>query len=259
MDARVAGQIEAPASWPHPAVRLVVPVLDEAAALPGLLAELDGLGLLGLTLFVDNGSRDGGQRLVREAGAALLHEPRRGYGYPCLTGARAAMRHGARVVVFMEADGTDDPAEAHDLARPILEGVADLVIGSRHDAVRRVESDMPLHQRLGNDWLSLSLALLFGLQLSDDGPFRAVRADLLARLRLEERGYAFPTEMAVKAHLVGARIMTRETSYRQRAGRSKIGGTWRGSALAVRDITWSLVRLRLAGFELEPATPARRQ
>jgi glycosyltransferase involved in cell wall biosynthesis len=232
---------------------MVVPVLDEAEALPALLAELAALGLLGLTLFVDNGSRDGGPELIRAAGGEVLHEPRRGYAYPCLTGSRVAAARGATVVVFMEADGTDDPAEARDLARPILDGAADLVIGSRRGAVRGAASGrMPLHQRLGNEWLAGSLALLFGLRLSDDGPFRAVRTDLLERLRLEELAYAFPTEMAVKAHLVGARIMTRETSYRQRAGRSKIGGTWLGSARAVRDIAWCLLGLRLCGFRLEP-------
>jgi hypothetical protein len=106
---------------------------------------------------------------------------------------------------------------------------------------------MPLHQRLGNDWLAFALWLLFGLRLSDDGPFRAVRLDLLEALRPEERAYAFPTEMAVKARLAGARIAVRHTRYRPRAGRSKIGGTWRGSAAAVRDISWCLVRLALLG------------
>jgi hypothetical protein len=107
---------------------------------------------------------------------------------------------------------------------------------------------MPLHQRLGNDGLALFLRLLFGLRVTDDGPFRAVRVDLLERLRLEERAYAFPTEMVVKAHLAGARIAVRETRYRPRAGRSKIAGTARGTIGAVRDITWCLVRLRLLGF-----------
>ena len=109
---------------------------------------------------------------------------------------------------------------------------------------------MPLHQRLGNDWLAFGLFVLFGLRLSDDGPFRAVRLDLLERLRLEERAYAFPTEMVVKARLVGARIVVRDTRYRPRAGRSKIAGTWRGTLGAVRDIVWCLLRLRLFGFRL---------
>ncbi len=227
----------------------MVPVLDEAEALPALLAELSALGLLRRTVFVDNGSADGGPELIRAAGAKLLREPRRGYGYPCLTGARAAAAAGARAVVFMEADGTDDPAQTRYLVEPVLAGVADLVIGSRRRAVRGAATGrMPLHQRAGNDWLALNLRLFFGLRLSDDGPFRAIRTDLLETLRLEERAYAFPTEMAVKARLTGARIAIRDTRYRSRAGASKIAGTWRGSALAVRDIFWCLLRLRLLGF-----------
>ena len=155
----------------------------------------------------------------------LLHEARRGYGYPCLAGARAAAARGARAVVFMEADGTDDPAQVRHLVGPVLAGVADLVVGSRRQAVHgAADGHMPLHQRLGNDWLAFSLFVWFGLRLSDDGPFRAVRLDLLERLRLEERAYAFPTEMLVKARLVGARIAVRDTRYRPRAGRSKIAG-----------------------------------
>ena len=176
-------------------------------------------------------------------------EPRRGYGYPCLTGARAAAAAGAEAVVFMEGDGTDDPAQARYLSGPVLAGAADLVIGSRRRAVRGASAGrMPLHQRLGNDWLAFSLWLFFGMRLSDDGPYRAVRVDLLERLELEERAYAFPTEMAVKARLMDARIAMRNTRYRRRAGPSKIAGTWRGSALAVRDIFWCLLRLGLFGF-----------
>jgi glycosyltransferase involved in cell wall biosynthesis len=228
---------------------IVVPMLDEAEALPALLAELRDLGLIGSTIFVDNGSRDGGPGLVRAAGAELLREPRRGYGYPCLTGARAAAARGARAVVFMEADGTDDPAQVPALVGPVLAGVADLVVGSRREAVRGASAGhMPWHQRRGNDWLAVSLLFWFGLRLSDDGPFRAIRLDLLEGLRLEERAYAFPTEMVVKARLLGARIALRDTRYRPRAGRSKIAGTWRGTLGAVWDIFWCLFRLRLFGF-----------
>ncbi len=229
--------------------RIVVPVLDEAEALPALLAELHELDLLGRTIFVDNGSSDDGPAQIEKAGAALLREPRRGYGYPCLAGARAALDAGAGAVVFMEADGTDDPAQAPALAGPIISGEADLVIGSRRAAVRGRQGHMPLHQRLGNEWLALALWTLFGLRLSDDGPFRAVSGALLERLALEERAYAFPTEMAVKSRLIGARILVVDAHYRRRAGRSKIAGTWRGSVLALRDITWCLVRLRLFGFD----------
>lgn len=231
---------------------VVVPVLDEAPALPALLAELRQLDLLERTLFVDNGSSDGGPGLIAATSATLLLEPRRGYGYPCLTGARAASARGAEAVVFMEADGTDDPAEVRQLVAPVLAGQADLVVGSRRQAVRGAGGGaMPWHQRLGNKWLALSLRVFFGLRLSDDAPFRAVRLDLLERLRLEERAYALPTEMVVKAHLVRGRILVREATYRRRRGASKIAGTARGTMGAVRDIFWCLVRLRLFGFRLD--------
>ncbi len=227
----------------------MVPVLDEAAALPALLAELRGLDLLARTIFVDNGSSDGGPGLIAAAGATLLHESRRGYGYPCLTGAREAAARGAAAVVFMEADGTDDPAQVRRLVGPVLAGLADLTVGLRQTAVRGAAvGRMPLHQRLGNRWLALSLRVLFALRLSDDGPFRAVRLDLLERLRLEQRAYAFPTEMVVKAHLLGAPIATRYVRYRARAGRSKIAGSWQGTAGALRDIVWCLLRLRILGY-----------
>jgi glycosyltransferase involved in cell wall biosynthesis len=236
-------------------LRIVVPVLNEALALPGLLAELRDLGLLEQAIFVDNGSTDGSLQLIESAGGLLLREPRRGYGYPCLRGARSAVGAGARAVVFMEADGTDDPAQARLLADPVLGGRADLVIGSRRTAVRGQQGRMPLHQRLGNDCLALALWVFFGLRLSDDGPFRAVSGSLLDRLALEERAYAFPTEMAVQARLLKARVLAIDTHYRLRVGRSKIAGTWRGSLLAVRDITWCLLRLRLFGFDTADAPP----
>ena len=228
---------------------IVIPVLDEATSLPALLGELNALGLLERTVFVDNGSADGSREIIAAAGGEALREARRGYGYPCLTGAREAAARGASTVVFMEADGTDDPAQVRYLAGPVLAGVADLVIGSRRRAVLgSSHGRMPWHQRLGNAWLALNLRLFFGMRLSDDGPFRAVRLDLLERLALEERAYAFPTEMAVKARLAGADIVVREVRYRPRAGRSKIAGTWSGSVGAVRDITRCLVRLRLLGL-----------
>jgi glycosyltransferase involved in cell wall biosynthesis len=239
---------------------IVVPVLDEAEALPALLAELTSLGLLERTIFVDNGSADGSVGVIGAAGGEVLYETTRGYGYPCLSGARAAAARDALAVVFMEADGTDDPAQVRRLVGPVLAGVADLVVGERRAAVRphaarpasgSATGRMPLHQRIGNDWLALSLRLLFGLKLTDDGPFRAVRLDLLDRLRLEEHAYAFPTEMLVKAQFTGARIAVRETRYRPRAGHSKIAGTMRGTFGAVCDIIWCLARLRLLGFRAD--------
>jgi len=231
-------------SLPPPDPAIVVPVLDEAEALPSLLAELSELDLLAHTVFVDNGSRDGSAALIRAAGGTVIEEPRRGYGYACLAGSAEVSHRSSEIVVFMEGDGSDDPAEIGRLVAPVAAGRFDLMIGSRRAAVRR-GAHMPAHQRFG-EWLTVALMrLLFGLRLSDNGPFRAIRADLLEHLDMEPRGFSWPTEMAVKAHLCGARINFCETGFRRRRGDSKISGTARGTWAAAVGIFGALLRLRL--------------
>jgi len=222
----------------------VLPVLDEAAALPGLLAELAAAGLLGRAVFVDNGSTDGGDRLIERAGGVLIREPRRGYGFACRAGAQVCRRRGSVVVVFMEADGTDDPHDLPRLVGPLVAGDVDLMVGSRREAVRR-KGGMPAHQRWGNALTAACLRTLFGVRLPDNGPFRAVRADLLAELAMEPSAYAWTTEMVVKAAGAGARLEWVETSYRDRRGESKIAGSVRGTVGAFAGIFGTMLRMKL--------------
>jgi len=227
---------------------VVVPVLDEALALPKLLAEFQAEpGLLERALFVDNGSRDGSRELLLARGATVVEELRRGYGYACLTGAGAALARGAGAVVFMEGDGSDDPRDLPLLVEPVLRGEADLMIGVRGHAAHGRPGGMPAHQRLGNRLAAACLRLLFGLEVPDNGPFRAIDGDLLRRLAMEARPFAWTTEMLVKAHLAGARIAFVETRYRPRAGRSKIAGTARGTIGAFGGIFLTMLRLWLQG------------
>jgi len=219
-------------------------MLDEAAALPALLAELASAGLLPRAVFVDNGSTDGSDRLVEQAGGSVTREPRRGYGYACLAGADHCRRRGAGVVVFMEADGTDDPRDLRRLVGPVLAGHVDLMVGSRREAVRRT-GGMPAHQRWGNAVAVVCLHALFGVRLPDNGPFRAVRADLLAELAMEPSAYAWTTEMVIGAVRVGARVEWMETAYRDRRGESKIAGSVRGTWGAFIGIFGTMLRLKL--------------
>ncbi len=246
---------------------MVVPVLDEAAALPALLAEMAAVpGLLERTVFVDNGSTDESGTLIQAAGGRVVREARRGYGFACLAGVAAAFEPptlgpavsesstarsttpprppAVRAVAFMEADGTDDPAELPRLVGPVLAGDVDLLVGSRRRAVR-AGAPMAPHQRWGNVAAMLGMRALFGISLPDNGPFRTIRLDLLEELGMEPRGYAWTTEMVVKAHLSGARVSWIDTAYRARAGRSKISGTVRGTVGAFRGIFGTLLRLRL--------------
>jgi len=219
-------------------------MLDEAAALPALLAELASAGLLPRADFVDNGSTDGSDRLVEQAGGSVTREPRRGYGYACLAGADHCRRRGAGVIVFMEADGTDDPRDLRRLVGPVLAGHVDLMVGSRREALRR-KGGMPAHQRWGNALAVVCLHALFGVRLPDNGPFRAVRADLLAELAMEPSAYAWTTEMVIKAARAGANVEWVETAYRDRRGESKIAGSVRGTWGAFIGIFGTMLRLKL--------------
>jgi hypothetical protein len=135
------------------------------------------------------------------------------------------------VILFLDGDYSDFPEEAPRLIGPILRGEADLVIGSRLRG-RRERGALLAHQLFGNWLVARLMRLLYGLPVTDLGPFRAIRADLLRDLHMEQMTYGWPTEMLVKAVRCGARIVEAPVSYRKRIGRSKISGTVRGTVLA---------------------------
>jgi glycosyltransferase involved in cell wall biosynthesis len=188
-------------------------------------------------IVVDGGSDDGTVAIARAGGARVVHEPRRGYGRACAAGVAAAQ---GDIVLFLDADGADDPGQIPDLLAPILAGRADMVLGSRL-AGEIAPGAMPWHQRFGN-WLAAWLIRhLYGLLLTDLSPFRAVSRDLLLELRMEEMTYGWPTEMIVKAARLGWRVVETPVRYRPRlGGRSKISGTVRGTALATYYILWTI-------------------
>jgi glycosyltransferase involved in cell wall biosynthesis len=216
------------------AVRIVavIPALNEAPSIGmvvrGLLAH--HAGVLHQIVVVDNGSTDGTAAIALEAGATVVSEPRRGYGYACLAGVRAA--EGAEIVVLVDGDAADDPADLPRVLGPLLDGTADLVVGSRALGAREPGSMTP-HQVFGN-WLAATLMRrLYGVAVTDLGPFRAIRrADLLA-LEMREMTYGWSVEMMVKAARRGLRYQEVPVTYRRRAGGvSKVAGTIGGSVRA---------------------------
>ncbi len=154
-------------------------------------------------VVVDNGSTDGTDQEADAAGARVVREPRRGYGYACAAGVAASP--GAATLVFMDGDGSFLPADLPRLVAPIVAGEADLVLGARSTAAHDWAT-MPPHQRLGNRLVSSLIRLLYGLSLQDIGPYRAVRRSLLDRLDMREMTYGWPVEMVVKAARDGARV-----------------------------------------------------
>jgi glycosyltransferase involved in cell wall biosynthesis len=219
-------------------VSVIIPTRNEAQALRHVLADVPA-GLVSEVLVVDSDSTDGTPEIAAQMGARVIREPRRGYGQACLTG--LAHVSSADVVVFLDGDYSDRPAELPRLLQPIAEGRADITLGSRL-AAPRTSGSLPWHAVFGNRLAVWLIALLFGQQLTDLGPFRAARADVLGALALEETTYGWAVEMILKGVLHGYRILEVPVSYHPRIGQSKISGTVAGTAGAAWFIFSRILR-----------------
>jgi glycosyltransferase involved in cell wall biosynthesis len=205
---------------------VVLPVLDEAAALPGVLARIPA-GYR--PLVVDNGSTDGSAEVARRLGADVVSEPRRGFGAACFAGLAAASDD---VVCFMDCDGSLDPAELPAVTAPVVEGRADLVLGAR----RAGAGTWPLHARLGNRLVAMEVRRRTGVALADLGPMRAARREALLELGIADRRFGWPLEMVLRAARAGWRILEVPVDYHPRLGRSKVTGTLQGTMRTVVDM-----------------------
>jgi glycosyltransferase involved in cell wall biosynthesis len=219
-------------------IAVVIPALDEEAAI-GMVVKEVSRDLVGEIIVVDNGSTDRTAEMARASGATVIRQPIRGYGAACLAGALAAQD--ADILVFLDGDRSDDPREMPVVLQPIVEGRADLVVGSRVEG-RAEEGALTSHQRFGNRLVTWMLRLLYGLTLTDIGPFRAIRAPVLRDLGMEHQTYGWPVEMIVKAAKKGYRVVNVPVSCRKRIGRSKVAGTMKGSLLAGYHLLSTTVR-----------------
>jgi glycosyltransferase involved in cell wall biosynthesis len=209
---------------------VILPVLDEAAALPVVLPRVPA-GFR--AIVVDNGSTDDSAAIAESLGARVVSEPRRGFGAACWAGLRAA---DAEVVCFMDADGSLDPADLPTVAAPVIAGRADLVLGAR-DAERGA---WPLHARLANRALAVELRRRTRTSLRDLGPMRAAPRTALLDLGIVDRAFGWPLEMVLRAAAAGWRIAEVPVPYHRRRGRSKVTGTARGTLRAMRDMARAL-------------------
>jgi len=220
---------------------VIIPAHNEEATLPGVVAEIPP-GAAHAVLVVDNGSSDRTAEVAQAARALVVSEPRAGYGYACSAGALAAAQLGAEILVFLDADGSFDPVQIPDLVAPLEAGQAQLVLGSRM-AGGMEPGAMPPHARFGNWLVAWLMRILYGLRVTDLGPYRAIRADLLSRLGMQEMTYGWPTEMMVKAARCGAHVTEVPVRYRvRRGGRSKVSGTVRGTLRATYAILFVTLR-----------------
>jgi glycosyltransferase involved in cell wall biosynthesis len=224
-------------------VDVVLPCLNERNALPWVLSRLPH-GYR--AIVVDNGSADGSAELAESLGATVVREDRRGFGAAAHAGLLAAT---AEFVAFCDCDGSLDPAQLPALLAPVMDGRADLVLGSRQPQ----RGSWPLHARVANGVLAFRIRRLTGEQVTDLGPMRAARRDGLLSLRLEDRRSGYPLEMFLKASLDNWRIVEFPVPYAPRTGKSKVTGTVRGTITAVRDMS---AQLR-AAKSLLPSEPVR--
>jgi glycosyltransferase involved in cell wall biosynthesis len=220
---------------------LIIPALDEEHAIGALLGAVDRT-LVRDVIVGDNGSRDATAEVARAGGAQVVTVAERGYGAAC-AGALTRLRDDVEIVLFMDADGSDDPGEIAQLLAPIAENRADLVIGSRALGVVEAGALTP-QQRFGN-WLATRLIrLLYGQRYTDLGPFRAIRRELLDRIAMQDRRYGWTVEMQIRALQLGARVIEVPVRYRRRVGRSKISGTVSGVVKAGWWILYTIWKYR---------------
>ena len=231
---------------------VIIPTRNEVSAISRVLADLPA-NLVNEVLVVDSNSTDGTPEIAAKMGACVVHEPRRGYGRACLTGLACA--DAPDVVVFLDGDYSDRPSELPILLAPIIEGRADITLGSRLQGQRSAGA-LPWHQVLGNRLAASLIRLLYGLEITDLGPFRAGRAEVLRALALEETTYGWAVEMILKGALRGCRIVEVPVSYHPRIGKSKISGTLKGTIGAAWFILSLIVRYYFRHRRAETSRPA---
>lgn len=230
-------------------ISVIIPAYNEAPSI-GFVLDAIPRELASNVIVVDNGSTDATAQIARAHGATVVAQPERGYGAACLAGlanlqiSNLQSKISNHIIVFLDADFSDYPEDLPQLLAPILEGRADFVLSTRtQDRASRQALTLP--QRWGN-WLATTLLRGFlGFRYTDLGPLRAIRADALARLQMQDRNYGWTVEMQIKAVQQGLRIVEVPTRYRVRIGRSKISGTVKGVVLAGAKILYTIAKYAL--------------
>ncbi|MEM1125822.1 MAG: glycosyltransferase family 2 protein [Bacteroidota bacterium] len=233
---------------------VIIPAFNEARAIGRVISDIPA-GLVDEVVVVNNASTDETEANARAAGATVLTELQRGYGFACLRGIAYAKTQQPEVVVFLDGDYSDHPDEMDRLLAPILRGEADFVLGSRMRGPREAGAMLP--QAILGNWLACSLMRwIWGARYTDLGPFRAIRfADLLA-LDMQDTTFGWTIEMQIKAVLAGLRYREVPVSYRKRVGVSKITGTVTGTLKASYKILWTIAKFALRLGTTPKAVPS---
>ena len=222
--------------------KVIIPAFNEQNSVGKVIRDIPKEWVSEIVV-VNNNSNDNTVTVAREAGATVLEEPKQGYGNACLKGIAYVSQQAEKpeIVVFMDADYSDHPEELPQVIQPILEGKADLVIGSRALGERERGSMTP--QQVFGNWLATKLLRwLYGAHFTDLGPFRAIRYEALMALGMKDRTYGWTVEMQLKAAKQKLRCTEVPVRYRQRIGLSKVSGTVKGTIMAGYKIIWTIIK-----------------
>jgi glycosyltransferase involved in cell wall biosynthesis len=227
-----------------PRIFVIIPALNEERSIGKVIADIPG-DLVSEVVVTDNGSTDGTAKSAADAGATVLREERRGYGYACMKGIEYALSKpsGERpdIVVFLDGDYSDYPEEMPLLVKPIVEDGFDMVIGSRTKGERERGALLP-QALFGNALATTLIKWLYGAEFTDLGPFRAIRSDKLVKLGMTDMTYGWTVEMQIRAAKKGLRCGEVPVSYRKRIGVSKVTGTLGGTVKAGYKILWTIFK-----------------
>ncbi len=223
-------------------VAVIIPAYNEAPSISKVVNAIP-LEINATIIVVNNGSTDNTVEEAIRAGAIVLDESRKGYGWACLKGIEYANEQQAEIMVFMDGDFSDFPSEMSILIEPIVAGKMDFVLGSRVLGERERGSLTP--QQVFGNWLATRMIRIFyGARFSDLGPFRAIRSNTLNSLKMSDKTYGWTIEMQIKAAKKKLRFCEVPISYRKRIGVSKVSGTLKGTVLAGIKIIWAVFKYR---------------
>lgn len=212
-------------------IRVIIPAFNEENAVGKVIQEIPSF--VKEIIVVNNNSNDNTKIVAHENGATVLDEPKQGYGRACLKGIDYVknLKDKTDIVVFLDADYSDYPAELTNVIEPILSQNKDLVIGSRKIGIREKKSMTP--QQVFGNWLATFLIkVLYKVEFTDLGPFRAIKWDKLLALQMQDKTYGWTVEMQVKAAKQKMAISEVAVNYKERIGKSKVSGTVKGTILA---------------------------
>ena len=221
-------------------IKVIIPAFNEERAIAKVIAEIPSS--VAEVIVVSNNSTDNTAQNAQNAGATVLFEPRRGYGYACLKGLEYLAQSESKpdIVVFLDGDYSDYPEELTKLTAPIVENNVDFVIGARTKTLRETGAMTP--QQIFGNWLATALMqVFFGSTFTDLGPFRAIKYDALTALAMEDQTYGWTVEMQLKVLKKRMTYVEIPVRYKNRIGDSKVSGTVKGTVMAgVKIISWIL-------------------